>query len=735
MTSLEQAYGTRDFVLQRLEEDLLGGPLDARLHEAPLSRFVMGVLYPDVDGDAPIQASIEDDVENDVDAETGGDAPDNSVDPAVSMSRVRHPRSMGMTIALEQTARASLEVSVDATRYEEADEGEWRAVDITTKQILVSAYPARLERLEVVDGLELVVHCREPRGGAAAVTLTLVNTQRAPQGEKDAFSWFRPRIAVRSVDAALRERPPATVAGVDEFEIQSQQLLFRDVRSFAVGHGCAVAWEGRDPDTVETTYLPRYELLLSDAAGGDGLDLSMDALAADESFDVLERLIADYRDWISGLPGDVTEALDDEQEATLQRHMREARAASDRMAAGLELLRTDANVRKAFQMTNLAMAQQRSRQEHHRSGGQGDPQSTAGASWRPFQIAFILTNLSGLADADHPDREHRRPALVPHRWWQDRGLPRDHRHRDPAASAAGPEGGRRVGPHALHPSAAHPAAVPARHRTYLRARDRAPGPLARYRADLDRPLGRSGLDPERCRHRTPGPAEGPPTRARDTDDDVSDPVQLRRCPWCGNGLDHTNYEIVDRTWMRVSCGNDTCAFRNGLPVHIIDSDVYSNRPSLVIGTVDKFAMMPWKREVGALLGAGEAVADPNFDYLPPDLIVQDELHLISGPLGTMVGLYETAVDGIAGAACPPPRSWRPRPRSDARPTRCARSSTGTARQFPPPGLTQRDSFFAVEAPRAEKASRAVRRCHGARRQPDHAHGARRMPPCSSRPPW
>ena len=98
--------------------------------------------------------------------------------------------------------------------------------------------------------------------------------------------------------------------------------------------------------------------------------------------------------------------------------------------------------------------------------------------------------------------------------------------------------------------------------------------------------------------------------ARDSDDDASNPVQLRRCPWCGDRLDHLNYEVVDRTWMRVACGNDDCAFRNGLPVHIIDSDVYANRPSLVIGTVDKFAMMPWKREVGALLGAGGAVSDP-----------------------------------------------------------------------------------------------------------------------------
>ena len=113
------------------------------------------------------------------------------------------------------------------------------------------------------------------------------------------------------------ERPPATLAGVDELEIKSQSLLFHDVRSYAVGHGCAVAWSGDVPDEVSTTYLPRHELLLSEATGGDDLDLSMTRLAADETFDVLEELISRYRVWIEGLPQAAGQALDDEDTETL----------------------------------------------------------------------------------------------------------------------------------------------------------------------------------------------------------------------------------------------------------------------------------------------------------------------------------------------------------------------------------------------------------------------------------
>jgi hypothetical protein len=704
MSELDEAYETRDFVLRRLYEDLLGGAADVRLTEKPLSRFVMGILYPDTEGDVPAQTSIEDEVENDLEAEAGGDAPDNVVDPGVSLSRVRYPRSMGITIAVEDATDAALVVSVDATRYEETGDDEWRAVEIQETPIHVPARPSRLERIEVIDGLELVVHCREPRAGAVAVTLTLVNTLRAPQGEKDAFAWFRPRIAARAENSAFRERPPATVAGVEELEIRSQALLFRDVRSFAVGHGCAVTWEGAVPDTVETTYLPRYELLLSEAAGGDNLDLSMDRLAADDSFEVLERLVARYRDWISGLPGDVTTALNDEEEGTLQLHMREGRAASNRMEAGLALLRTDTNVRKAFQLTNLAMAQQRSRQEHQRGGGHGDPTSTAGASWRPFQIAFILTNLSGVADAEHPDRE-----IADLLWFPTGGGKTEaylgiigiaillRRLRDPRAAGVSVLMRYTLRLLTLQQYQRATGLICALEiQRQIHLPQTAPISIGLWVGQASTPNDAETARRVLQKARRPG--------ARETDDDASDPVQLRRCPWCGSALDHNNYEIVDRAWMRVACGTDTCAFRNGLPVHIIDSDVYSNRPSLVIGTVDKFAMMPWKREVGSLLGAGGTVADPRFDYLPPDLIVQDELHLISGPLGTMVGLYETAVDGIARRRSPAKvvaSTATIRRASDQVRAVFAR----TARQFPPPGLTQRDSFFAVEAPRSEKASR------------------------------
>jgi hypothetical protein len=175
------------------------------------------------------------------------------------------------------------------------------------------------------------------------------------------------------------------------------------------------------------------------------------------------------------------------------------------------------------------------------------------------------------------------------------------------------------------------------------------------------------------------------------------PVQLHACPWCGTRLDAHQYEVDhDAKRMHVRCPDQTCEFTDGLPVHLIDDAVYDARPTLVIATVDKFASMPWREQSAALFNRDRADGTK-----PPELIVQDELHLISGPLGTLTGLYETAVDALAD---------QPKIVASTATIRRAEQQ-GRAlfdrevRQFPPAGLDARDSWFAVETPRERKASR------------------------------
>jgi hypothetical protein len=177
--------------------------------------------------------------------------------------------------------------------------------------------------------------------------------------------------------------------------------------------------------------------------------------------------------------------------------------------------------------------------------------------------------------------------------------------------------------------------------------------------------------------------------------------------------------------MEIRCANPTCAFTGArsLPILTVDEVIYRRLPAFIIATVDKFAGLPWLAEAGAFFGHVDredqwgfyGPADPSGSgtrlyggatLAPPALIIQDELHLISGPLGTLVGLYETAIDRLC--------TWEVNGKK-IRPKVVA--STATIRNakdqlhalflrelntFPPSGLEIGDNFFSLQRKSSEK---------------------------------
>lgn len=175
--------------------------------------------------------------------------------------------------------------------------------------------------------------------------------------------------------------------------------------------------------------------------------------------------------------------------------------------------------------------------------------------------------------------------------------------------------------------------------------------------------------------------------------ETSNPIQLLNCPWCGREFNAHNYEFENKNYgdklrpqrIQIRC-DKKCFFGKPddpdhvIPAILIDEDIRNLRPSLLISTVDKFAQISWNWEYSTLFGnvaqycavhgysPGNApsgrkelckhsstrknINGKEESYLinmsrklaPPELIIQDELHLISGPLGTLTGLYETAID-------------------------------------------------------------------------------------------
>ncbi len=215
------------------------------------------------------------------------------------------------------------------------------------------------------------------------------------------------------------------------------------------------------------------------------------------------------------------------------------------------------------------------------------------------------------------------------------------------------------------------------------------------------------------------------------------PIPLESCPWCGEKFDKDSFHLLPNADnpidLRILCtnrknhknGKPACVFRmdRPLPILTVDEPIYRRLPAFIIATVDKFANLPWVGETAALFGkvnyydkegfyiVGKSGARPLENYLlPPDLIIQDELHLISGPLGTMVGLYETVIDYLCSYEIDESRVSPKIVASTAtvrRATEQIRSLFGRTKVevFPPPGPDRLDSFFAKTVPTTEKHGR------------------------------
>ncbi|AEI13437.1 helicase domain protein [Cellulomonas gilvus ATCC 13127] len=714
MSRLDPWYRARSAMVAALERDLLGTAEDDHLDEPPLDRFIVGILHP------PSDIEIEDTAAP-PEVETGTQV-DADVDAGVSLSRMRAPSSMGLTFAVDPSTTAEVVVTVRADRYvpevsadvvdekptEASAEVEavdrvrssrprsWNRVEAVDRSWVFDTTVPDHHRVGVVDGLELRVVVRPADGADVSITAALVNTFRGemPHGT-DEFAWFRPVIRVEAVGGSFSERrgPARSTRGSEE---ASAELLYRDAVAVAVGHGCAVTWDAIPTRCLETTFLPRQEVRVSRAERAELRGrFGMATLASTDDRSALHDLVDAYDEWVSA-SGARVPALAEDIRGTAEDHLRTARDAAHRMRRGIEVLDADANAATAFRVMNEVMQEQRARQEMVRSGGETPP--TAEQQWRPFQMAFILLNLEGLVDQKSDERE------IADLLWFPTGGGKTEAYLGLIAFVlalrrlrGGKGGGGGVG-------------VVMRYTLRLltlQQFERAAGlvcALERWRSralpdaepvTIGLWVGRSGTPNT---HEAASAAlkclrDGRPTG------DHGNPRQLLSCPWCGATLSHAAYSLdrgVPRR-LRVRCPGDRCEFRDGLPVLLVDEDVYDVRPSLLIGTVDKFAMMAWNPKVRRILGSDGAVE-------PPDLIVQDELHLISGPLGTLVGLYETAVDAAATGVARPKivASTATIRRADEQVRAVFDRET---RQFPPPGIDPGDSFFAVEAPAEELPAR------------------------------
>lgn len=614
------------------------------------------------------------------------------------------------------------------------------------------------------------------------VTIFLINAQEEGK-PKDEFHVFQPVITVNSVDGKPIFCKRMTVGTNDDLEEHLMAMLYRHHVEFAVGHGVSVhaevSEESSDRATsIRTEFVPRYEVprttppTVEDAEENEafgklkGLVLDMKELAeadAKKLPKLLGPLVASYRDWIDG----EAEKLNDPSEglnqfgAAPEVAIQNCRQTLERIEAGLQLLQQDERAFEAFQFMNRAMWLQRTKSifaEAVRRGSEAhydDFDIPKNRSWRTFQIAFILLNIPGVTKFDHPERGEGADAIADLLFFPTGGGKTEAY----LGLSAYTMGLRRLQGVIAGRVSDEGMAVLMRYTLRLltiQQFQRATALICACedirRKSLEKGDNRWGKTPFRI-----GLWVGRRTTPNRTDDaaeaikqlrgnqyggaGIGSPYQLTACPWCGSAIEggkHLDAKPYPHGSARTLtyCGDKfgQCLFSRrqapdeGLPVVVVDEEIYRRLPTLLIATVDKFAQMPWKGEVQMLFGQVNGVCErhgfksPEIEdstfhprskaglpaaktlehppLRPPDLVIQDELHLISGPLGTLVGLYETAIDKLC--------TWE----VDGKPVRPkVIASTATIKNsdvqvrslfmrtvnvFPPPGLDVRDNFFSVQ---------------------------------------
>jgi hypothetical protein len=804
----------RQILVDALRDELLGpegGPTEI-LDQQPSGRYLLGRLAP---AGVPVGAD-EDEGLGGLGGE-GGDDGDPGPDGPVSAAM--NPSSIGVSFVV-MPGIASLQVDVKwgdyikidvadpAVASEGAENADEEAVEIeelvdvpeadgskrgrkrgprVRYQRVAKHYPsieiptdggANFSLEGDADHGVHIFHTSKPLAdGSRAMSVFLVNKRPAPaEDEKpDEGLWmFQPQVEIRGLGGStvFGARGIEHVLDEGDPELNSLELLYWEAPEFAIGHGCAAAWESepgaRVATMVRTDVMPEWELPRIDPRSNVNAELRMRALGGDGSDGVsgsqlkemLTPLADAYEEWISTHLKSRLDSPDlpPKLRPTALDHIDRCELVLERLREGIELVSAGPDeVRRAFCFANRAMALQRERTQISLAFRRGQVNPTIDdPKWRPFQIAFMLISIPSLAEKSHRDRK-----VLDLLWFPTGGGKTEAYLGLTAFSLAH----RRIRtPLPQHRNDAG-LSVLMRYTLRLLTIQQFQRATALICACENLRITEQAWGAERFsiglwvgRSATPNVYDsdwGDSLGAKQILEKLRNgqrvagskgtPVQLMACPWCGAeivvnkdrqdfiGIDA--YEIV-----RAFCSSNDCFFgpsnSSGIPIHTVDQQVYRFAPSLVIATVDKFAQMPFNGRTQSLFGRfwsfcrrhgfiskGEShpnshsesagypkvTVDPTLPCEPPDLIIQDELHLISGPLGTMVGAYEAAVDFLSSSRVGEQRLGPKIIASTATIRRADRQVGGLFNRelavFPAQGIRTSDSWFGQEIPLTSSAGR------------------------------
>jgi len=487
----------------------------------------------------------------------------------------------------------------------------------------------------------------------------------------------------------------------DDTESKELNYIYRQYKDYGIGHFCSVDW-GTNSDGVrfvKTEFIPQNELPDIEPSPQNKLewvekDDSSDLFVPKPYFENTEfmqfkwlstfstvtvtdedikkgllKFVEAYGKWINSLENenDITSEI-----------IKKCNIDYDRIKENINELLSDNDKMLSFRIMNSAMFMQL---WHSKKSGSNDLtelmntndfsfntkfyekasdklfDKTNSASWRPFQLAFILLNLDGIYQKENDPKWEARNELVDLVWFPTGGgkteaylgiiaLTIINRRR---SNKTGSGGTTAIMRYTLRLLATQQFQRATR---VIMALD-----LIRFWEIDGYNLGNDAIDI--------GLYVGGDALPNNLDDLVDEcqkaqangfansKIPISQCPWCGTKFEGKPFYSDDDNMLRLFCPNRKCSFTNNrrvdnyIPVNLSDEQIYEHPPTLLFGTVDKFAQLAHtnntKKDSRKLFGYDNIEARRN---LSPDLIIQDELHLLLGPLGSAVSLFESAIDQL-----------------------------------------------------------------------------------------
>lgn len=583
-----------------------------------------------------------------------------------------------------------------------------------------------------------------------SVTVMLVNELEEVPAKAN-HCIFQSRIEINTHNncfSFVESNPNPDIHLMDEEEC-SLELLYRHKKIYGTGLGTSVDWDideqGKGSvwnDFFPIEEIPAMNFSLPKNRVITNNELSMKYLSDLNSIDKdtkissMYSLVDLYKSWVVNLEKTAS-LLDTKYTSAASKNIAECRRAYERMYAGIKTLKENETAYKAFLLANRAMFMQRvhimmqsdmAKESADRYPGDEEisdwlrnadyyKEDDANCRWRPFQIAFLLMDINSIVYDESPERN-----IVDLIWFPTGGGKTEaylgltafaifYRRLTHSKEAAGTTVIMRYTLRLLAAQQFTRAATlicaceyirqqcEKKHRKYpIYSLGKEPISIGLWIGGTHIPNRNEGKNSASYHlEKLKNVSKHYYVRS---EKERHNKFQVLKCPWCGTKMvkDDRNNKLVGEWGYNMGsgkhfymfCPQEDCDFTNKLPIQIIDDELYRNPPTLLFGTVDKFAMMPWDGRIGAFFGIGS-------NNRAPELIIQDELHLISGALGTVVGIYETAVDGICGQKGIYPKIIASTATIRRAKEQCSVLYNREVVQFPAPGLDAEDSFFARES--------------------------------------